>query len=172
MLGLKRNAVHLVAHRPEWASAFEAEAAVLWAGIADIVIDIQHIGSTAIADLPAKPILDIAIAVGTLDAIPKVAERLRERGYIDRGDGRDGGYLLVRESGPDIRTVHVHIVEVTDSQWRDYITFREVLRRDPNTRDRYADVKQALADRYRHDRTAYTAGKAAFIRAVLRRRDE
>jgi GrpB-like predicted nucleotidyltransferase (UPF0157 family) len=168
MLGLRRNTVQVVEHRPQWASAFEAEAADLLTSVREIVVDVQHVGSTAIAGVPAKPILDVAIAVTARGAIPEVVKRLCQRGYIDRGEA-DGGYLLVKEPEPDIRTVHVHIVEVSDPRWTDYLTFRDTLRRDPDVRRRYGEVKQALAERYRHDRTAYTAGKAAFIRQVLRR---
>lgn len=168
MLGLRRNTVQIVEHRPEWRSAFETEASELLACIGDIVVDIQHIGSTAIPDVPAKPILDVAIAVAAREAVPKVVARLCQRGYIDRGDaGPDGGYLLVKESEPEVRTVHLHIVEVTDSQWVDYLKFRETLRRDPDVRQRYAEVKRILSERCRSDRKAYTDGKAAFIREVL-----
>jgi GrpB-like predicted nucleotidyltransferase (UPF0157 family) len=170
MLGLRRNTVQLVEHRREWASAFEREAADIRACVGNIVADVQHVGSTAIAGVPAKPILDIAVAVTARDIIPTVVARLCQRGYIDHGDaGADGGYLLVKESAPDIRTVHLHIVEVSDGQWVDYQTFRETLRRDPNIRRRYGEMKQALAARYRNDRTAYTSGKGAFIREVLSR---
>jgi GrpB-like predicted nucleotidyltransferase (UPF0157 family) len=170
MLGLRRNTVRLVKHRPEWASIFEGEAADLRRVIGDIAIDIQHIGSTAIAGLPAKPILDMAIAVETPGAIRTVVERLSARGYVDRGDaGSDGGYLLIKDAAPDIRIVHAHVVAVTDPQWADYLRFRDILRRDAATRDRYAALKQSLVGRHHDDRTAYTAGKKAFIRDVLSR---
>jgi GrpB-like predicted nucleotidyltransferase (UPF0157 family) len=173
MLGLRRNTVQIVEHQSDWASAYETEAVDLLACVGDIVVDVQHIGSTAIADVPAKPILDVAIAVTARDVFPTVVERLCRRGYIDRGDaGSDGGCLLVKESEPGIRTVHLHIVEASDRQWADYLTFRETLRRDPNTRRRYAEVKQTLAEQYSNDRTAYTSGKAAFIGELLRRHTE
>jgi GrpB-like predicted nucleotidyltransferase (UPF0157 family) len=112
--------------------------------------DVQHIGSTAIADLPAKPVLDIAIAIRTRDVIPTVVDRLQQRGYIDREDaGSEGGYLLVKESEPDVRTIHLHVAEATDGQWQNCITCREILRHNPDIRRRYAELKQALADRCR-----------------------
>ena len=93
-LGLRRNAVTIVEHRPEWLSTFQIEASALWRCLGDLVVDVQHIGSTAIAGVPAKPILDIAIALRTRDMIPTIVERLRQRGYIDRGDaGAQGGYV-------------------------------------------------------------------------------
>ena len=170
MLGLRRNTVRLVEHHAEWASAFETNAAEIRACIGDIAVDVQHVGSTAIVGVPAKPILDIAVAVTSRDAISTAVERLCARGYIDHSDaGSHGGYLVVKESVPGIRTVHLHIVDVADRQWVDYQRFRETLRRDPNIRQRYTEMKRRLAERYRGDRTAYTSAKAAFIREVLNR---
>jgi len=168
MIGLKRHTVRVVEHESEWGELFATEATTLHEHIGDIVADIQHVGSTAVPGLPAKPILDIAVAVPSSEVIPTVAERLSKIGYIDRGDaGRNGGYILVKESEPDIRTIHVHIVELTDNQWRNYIDFRDILRRDAVIRRRYAEAKQHLAEKYRHDRKSYTAGKNEFIRGVL-----
>ncbi|HJZ71559.1 MAG TPA: GrpB family protein [Vicinamibacterales bacterium] len=167
-LGLRRNTVRIVDHRPEWTATFHIEASEILRCIGDIVVDVQHVGSTAVADVPAKPILDIAVATRTHGAIPTVVERLRRLGYIDRGDaGSEGGYLLVKESEPDVRTIHLHIVEVADNQWLNYLKFRDTLRRDPDIRRRYAELKQSLADQCRGERKAYTAGKAALIREIL-----
>jgi len=116
--------VCLKEYTKEWAELFAVEAATLHTCIGDIVSDIQHVGSTAVPGLRAKPILDIAVAVPSSKVITKVAERLSKIDYIDRGDGvSQGGYLLVKESEPDIRTVHLHIVELTDIQWRNLFVF-------------------------------------------------
>jgi len=168
MLGLTRNTLRLVDHRPEWLTTFQQEASELWECLGNRAIDIQHVGSTAVADLPAKPILDVAIGVSAPDGVDPVVARLSQHGYIARGDsGSEGGYLLVKESAPDVRMVHAHVVAITDRQWADYIAFRDVLRRDSNIRDRYAALKKTLAVQYGNDRRAYTSGKAAFIREVL-----
>ena len=168
IIGLRRGTVRLVDHEPGWAELFEREAGRIREQIGNIVDDIQHIGSTAVPDLSAKPILDIAIAVQSRDAIGSVVEGLCKIGYIDRGDGgQDGGYLLVWECEPDVRTAHIHIVEETDRQWRDYITFRDTLRADQDMREKYAMLKRALLEQYRNDRKSYTAGKHRFIRGFV-----
>ena len=168
MIGLKRKTVRLMEHKAEWSEFFGAEAATIHQHIGDIVADIQHVGSTSVLGLPAKPILDIAVGVSSSEVIEKVAERLSRIGYIDRGDGgRDGGYLLVKESEPDVRTIHVHIVELTDTQWRNYIGFRDILRQDVAIRQKYAELKQQLAEKFRDDRKSYTSAKSDFIRGIL-----
>jgi len=166
-LGLRRSAVRIVDHRPEWTATFHLEASTIWSCVGDIVVDVQHIGSTAIADVPAKPILDIAIAVRTREAIPTAVERLRQRGYIDRGDaGSEGGYLLVKESEPAVRTIHLHIVEAADSQWQNYIRLREILRHNPDIRRRYAELKGTLADRSMPEHGQHDVALTAIFRTA------
>lgn len=167
-IGLKKGIVHLADNSPVWADQFEQEAGRLLPKIADLIIDLQHVGSTAVPGLSAKPIIDIAIAIESRKVIPSLVRSLTELGYTDRGDGgNDGGYLLVLEPVPEVRTVHVHVVEATDVQWRDYIGFRDLLRRNEDIREEYGRLKRDLAHKYKNDRRLYTAGKHRFIRGLL-----
>ena len=168
MIGLKRNTVEVVDYDPEWATlALEAcQAARIACG--ELLVDVQHVGSTAVPDLPAKPILDIAAAVVRFDSMPELVRRLGEIGYRYRRDhGSEGGHLFVVDSPPDIRTIHLHVVEHSSSQWRDYLRFRDLLRHRPAIRKRYAELKRHLASVCRDDRELYTALKANFIREIL-----
>jgi GrpB-like predicted nucleotidyltransferase (UPF0157 family) len=167
--GLKRHTVRVVEHRPEWAELFGAEARDLRLAAGELAEDIQHVGSTAVPGLPAKPIIDVAIAIRSRTAIPELAERLVDDGYIDRGDGgQNGGWLLVKESAPNIRSFHVHIVERSDPQWGNYLAFRDALRQDATLRDRYAALKRGLAAQFAGDRKSYTKAKHEFIRGTLK----
>ena len=167
-IGLKRGVVKIVGHRTEWAILYNTESAKLKQCLGNITIDIQHVGSTAVPGLISKPIIDIAIAVNSRETIAAVVKRLPDIGYIDKGDqGASGGYLLVKESEPDVRIFHIHIVEINDVQWRNYINFRDCLRRDANTRKEYAQLKRTLAAKFPTDRESYTNGKEQFIRDVL-----
>lgn len=169
MIGLRRHTVKVVDHDPSWSELFNNEAEDLHRTLGDLVADVQHVGSTAVRGLPAKPILDIAMAVHRLDLIPKIVERLTNIGYIYRGDGGDdGGHLFVKEPEPNFRTAHLHVVELSDHQWKDYLTFREILRNDPNVRKKYGKLKQDLARRFPHDRKSYTSAKDKFIEQFLR----
>jgi GrpB-like predicted nucleotidyltransferase (UPF0157 family) len=168
MIGLKRHIVKVVDHDPDWATpAIEACRAVRNA-CGELLVDVQHVGSTAVPGLPAKPILDLAAAVVTFDSMPELVRRLAEIGYRYRRDqGDEGGHLLVVDSFLDIRTIHLHVVEHRGSQWRDYLRFRDLLRQRPAIRKRYAELKRELASICMDDRESYTASKAAFIREVL-----
>ena len=163
-IGLQRGVVKIVRHRTEWAVLYRIEAEKLKNCIGDIAFDIQHVGSTTVPGL----IIDIAIAVNSREAIYAVVKRLPDIGYIDKGDqGANGGYLLVKESEPDVRIFHIHIVEINDVQWRNYINFRDCLCRDAKTREEYAKLKRTLAAKFQTDRESYTNGKEQFIRDVL-----
>ena len=169
MIGLKRHTVRVVDHDLGWSALFAGECRGLHRTLGDLVADIQHVGSAAVPDLPAKPILDIAVAIRTMNPIPDVVDRLTGIGYIYRGDGGDdGGHLFVKESEPDIRTVHVHLVELNGTQWKNHLLFRKVLREDATVRKRYADIKNDLAKQFPNDRKLYTSAKDGFIRGVLR----
>lgn len=104
----------------------------------------------------------------TFEIIPELVEPLTKIGYIYRGDGGDnGGHLFVKESAPDVRTVHLHVVVYGDWQWQNYLRFRDLLRWDGHLRREYAILKQELGVRYADDRKAYTAAKEDFIRRHL-----
>jgi len=168
VIGLKRHTVRIVDYDPAWAARYREEARVIRSALDALAVDVQHVGSTAVPGLMAKPILDIAVAVEALEAIPEVVRRLVATGYIDRGDaGRNGGYLLARESEPEVRVVHTHLVCRDDDQWRNYLAFRDLLRGDPEIRAGYARLKRELAARFPNDRRNYTAGKEAFVRSAL-----
>jgi GrpB-like predicted nucleotidyltransferase (UPF0157 family) len=171
MIGLKRHTVELVDHNAAWPTLAAEICQAVFTACGDLVIDVQHVGSTAVPGLPAKPILDIAAGVGGLGVIPELVEKLARIGYIYRGDGgENAGHLFVKESAPDVRTVHLHVVVYGDLPWQDYLRFRELLRHDGQVRRQYTELKKQLGARFAGDRKAYTAGKEDFIRALLSQR--
>jgi GrpB-like predicted nucleotidyltransferase (UPF0157 family) len=173
MTGLKRHTVQVVDYDPDWAVLFEAEAQAVRRAAGGLSLKIEHVGSTAVPGLTAKPVVDIAVAIQTRDVIPALARHLAAIGYIDRGDAgaADGGHLFVKDSELDVRIVHLHVVEETDIQWQNYIEFRDILRANNAIRKRYAELKTQLATRFPDDRKSYTDGKRDFIGEVLRVRN-
>ncbi len=170
MIGLKKGTVQVVPHHAEWRHLFEQEWRALHRHIGHLVLDIQHVGSTAVPGLDAKPILDIAVAVASAAIISQCKQPLCSLGYIDRGDGGvDGGYLFVKDAALDVRTHHLHLVAIDDPQWRNYLRFRDVLRSDEMLRTTYANLKRALQEKFSQDRKAYAAAKHDFIRDTLRK---
>lgn len=164
-----RGTVQVVPHQPEWRQLFEQELRVLQAHMGSLVLDIQHVGSTAVPGLAAKPIIDIAVAVASLDLIAQCRQSLLGLGYLDRGDaGAEGGYLFVKERAPQLRTHHLHVVTVHDLQWGNYLRFRDMLRTDEVLRARYGALKQGLQGQFAHDRHGYTRAKDDFVQATLK----
>ena len=167
-IGLKWHTVRVVAYRAEWRRLFEQELRDLRKRVRHLAVDIQHVGSTAVPGLDAKPIIDIALAVASPGVIPRLRQSLSDLGYIYGGDaGRDGGHVFVKESAPDVHTHHLHVVAVGDPQWREWLLFRDKLRADEALRARYAGLKKALHERYAEDRKGYTEGKNEFVGGLV-----
>lgn len=167
-LGLRRGTVDLAPHSAEWRRLFAAESARLRAALAPWACAVEHVGSTAVPGLAAKPILDIA--VGLPDASPPgaVVAALEALGYEYRGDaGEAGGHVLVLEAAPQVRTHHLHVVALGGAQWADYLALRDLLRASPDAREEYERAKRTLAALHAGDRAAYTAGKAEVIGRLL-----
>jgi GrpB-like predicted nucleotidyltransferase (UPF0157 family) len=169
MIGLKSGKVQVVPHQLEWQTLYEKEKVRIQKTIGDLLVDIQHVGSTSVPGLDAKPILDIAIAVEHGPVISQCVTRLCTMVYIDEGDaGADGGYFMVKECEPEIRTYHVHIVEQNDPQWHNYLLFRDVLISNDRVRKKYQMLKKTLEHKYYNDRKSYTAAKSDFIKGIIR----
>jgi GrpB-like predicted nucleotidyltransferase (UPF0157 family) len=125
---------------------------------------IEHIGSTAVPDLCAKPIVDILVGLRELELSDSEIEAMRTLGYEYLGELGIPGRLFFRK-GENPRTHNVHVVEYGGEHWRRHIAFRDALRSDPEERRRYDELKRRLASEG-HPREAYTEMKTPFIRAV------
>jgi GrpB-like predicted nucleotidyltransferase (UPF0157 family)/GNAT superfamily N-acetyltransferase len=166
-LGVERGTVILRPHSPAWLTLGQSESGAVALLLRGLAVDVQHVGSTAISGLDAKPILDLAVALASRAVVSEVQSRLALREYEFRGDqGSEGGLLFVKTDG-DVRSVHLHAVDSQSEQWANYLRFRDHLRRSPSRRDDYRSLKLKLAARYPADRAAYTTGKHRFIRDTL-----
>ncbi len=135
------------------------------------IIDIQHVGSTAIPGMTAKPIIDIQIAVDSLSSIKQIAiDTLKKQDYIYWNENPDQERMFFVKGMPPFgekRTHHIHIVEPNSKHWKGKILFRDYLISHPIAAREYAQLKQQLADQHRHDREQYTHAKTAFINSIL-----
>lgn len=168
MLGLKRHTVMLAPYDSSWSEAAQESIVQLRVALGDHVIDIQHVGSTAVPGLPSKPVLDIAVLVPSCELVPILTEQLGKRGwiYLDSAP-HEVGHMYVLEVEPQVRSHHLHLVERGDDRWDRYLRFRDALRQDVALRDTYARLKQELASAHAANRKLYTKGKDAFIQEVL-----
>ena len=161
MIGLKRGTVELVPHQKEWSENAENIIRLLKQLLGDTAIDIQHIGSTAIYLIHAKPIIDISVAVYDLNDMLPYVEILNQNNIIFRGEVIAGEILFVI-GDDEIRTHHIHIVK-----WNNYINFRDFLNAHPEKAMLYDSLKQKLSMQFSNDRTKYTAGKEEIIQHFL-----
>ena len=168
MLGLQRGAVRLVPHDAEWAGLFAQEKGRLGAALGDRALDIQHVGSTAVPGLDAKPILDIAVAVADLPTVAECAPLLEALGYEAFGDRSGKGDFFFAKGADEGRTHYLHLAEHAGAEWAAMLRFRDHLRAHPAARRRYAALKRRLCRRHPDDRAAYSDGKAALIQSLLR----
>lgn len=169
MLGLKRGEVTLFDHEEEWEENVMATIKELKTIFGDTALEIEHVGSTAIRHIKAKPIIDIAVGVESFDTLIDVLPRLEESGiYKSAAHAVPNDILyVIGDCENDTRTHHIHIVEINSMQWSNYINLRDYLNACPNKAKAYENLKIELADKYPYDRIAYTDGKDNFIAGCL-----
>lgn len=154
---------------PSWSLAAERLIDEIVAALGGRVYAVEHIGSTAVQGMLAKPILDIAARLVLGTGSDDVVELLRSIGWEFRGDARTcGGLVFVLSVRPDHRVAHLHVVGPADQQWEHYLTVRDRLRTDSAARAAYEEVKRRLAEAYPTDRAAYTTGKDAIVSRLRR----
>ncbi len=165
MLGLPSSQLRLTLYNPNWSLLFLAEKERLFASLGNDVLDVQHIGSTAIPGMPAKPILDIGVAVANFEEASRCIPLLEQLGYRYKGEnGIPRRHYFVKG---EPRTHHLHMLEIESAEWKSHLRFRDYLRRNPASAQAYASLKQNLATQFATDREAYQNGKEDFIQAVL-----
>jgi GrpB-like predicted nucleotidyltransferase (UPF0157 family) len=165
MLGLESGVVRLSPYQPAWQRLFEEEKARLQQAVGPYVLDIQHVGSTSIPGLVAKPILDIAIAVRNFEEATVCIEPIERLGYVYRGELGIPRRHYFRKGQP--RTHHLHVNEIESVDYENQILFRDYLIHHRDMAQAYGALKLNLARRFPVDRDAYLAGKAPFIEHVL-----
>lgn len=162
--------IRLAAPDPDWPAEFELERKALEEAIgAWIDGGVHHVGSTAVAGLVAKPIIDILVGVRELDAARVCFEPLADLGYLYAPYLPEEMHWFCKPD-PRKRTHHLHLVPVGSPRYRGELAFRDLLRADFRLAADYAALKATLARRHRDDRDAYTEAKGAFIRAALAER--
>lgn len=162
--------VELSEYDPEWPALFEAEADALHAILPpESTGRIEHIGSTAVPGLAAKPIIDILIETPSLQRVQEeIAPILTARGYeFFWRPGPDALAWFIKRDEAGARTHHIHFM-TPGRGFQDRISFRDHLRTNPAAASAYAELKRKAAAAHGNDRRAYAAAKTDFIRKALR----
>ena len=161
--------IEVVDSDPAWPAQFAALAARVRAAFADgPPITVEHVGSTAVPGLAAKPIIDLNVIVPAREDIPDAIARLAALGYVHEGDKG----ILGREAflwPPGTPRHHLYLCVCDNAEHRRHIAFRDYLRGNPDEAQRYEALKRDLAARFRDDRVAYNDGKTEFVEAVLKK---
>ena len=167
-LGLKRGTVQLEPHDKQWDEIAIQTIKTLKSILGDDAIDIQHIGSTAIPVIKAKPIIDIVVGVTDFERIMLHNEQLQKEGIFYRGsDVEDQILYVMGDMEKDIRTHHIHVVKWNGTEWKNYIRFRDYLNANGDVALQYQKLKEELESKYADDRVAYTNGKQEMIDIIL-----
>jgi GrpB-like predicted nucleotidyltransferase (UPF0157 family) len=157
--------VRVVDHDPSWFALFETEKARILEQVGAAALDVQHVGSTSIPSLPAKPIIDIALAIASLEEADRILEALSALDYEHKPEVVIPGELFFRKRDG---AYHLHVLQPDSIHWQEYMVFRDYLRAHPEIAQQYVQLKLLLASQFAEDRKSYTCGKAEFIRRVLK----
>lgn len=167
-VGLKRGTVAVEPHRTEWEVAAQEMIGCLKNILKDDMIDVQHIGSTSVKGICAKPIGDIVVGVSSFDRMMKHNDVLMEHGIAYRRQDHPGQHLYVAgDLENNIQTHYIHVVIWGREAWVNYINMRDYLNAHEEVAREYSDLKERLAEAYPEDRIAYTDGKSALIGRIL-----
>lgn len=158
--------IMVVPYDPEWSARFQDLAAQLGQALGDVALRIDHIGSTSIPGLAAKPVIDIQVSVASFDPLDAIRIPLERLGYVWRADNPDQTKRYFREP-PGHPSAHIHVRKRGSWGEQFALLFRDYVRAHPNVAARYAELKLELAEEHYRDRAGYVHGKGPFIWATM-----
>lgn len=167
MIGLDRGCVRIVAYQPTWRFLFEEEAARLRAALGERLLQVEHIGSTAIEGMSAKPVIDVMGAIRRLAEVEALVPLVETLGYDYKRDDPRPNRAFFAKGPPSRRTHHLHLTELATVYWEESILFRDYLRTHPDAAEAYGRLKRRLAGEYPEDRESYAAGKTDFVKRIV-----
>jgi GrpB-like predicted nucleotidyltransferase (UPF0157 family) len=162
--GIEKRALELAEYDTQWPEAYVEQGRRIRTALGSAAVQIEHIGSTSVPGLAAKPIIDVLVTVEDITAEEDYLDQLLDAGYELRA--REPGHRMVRTPARD---VHVHILGVGDDAAHDYLLLRNHLRADFEDRDLYERTKRALMERDWADMNAYADAKTDVIAEIKQR---
>jgi GrpB-like predicted nucleotidyltransferase (UPF0157 family) len=165
------NEIIVVPYDSEWPNLFQTLGYSLRKALGDIALRIDHIGSTSIRGLDAKPIIDLQISVASFDPVEAISIPLQKNGFYYRSDNADLTKRYFREAPGDRRT-HIHVRQTGSWSEQFALLFRDYMRCHPTDCNIYAQFKHQLAEQFQNNRHGYVAAKTPFIWETIRKADE
>jgi GrpB-like predicted nucleotidyltransferase (UPF0157 family) len=161
-----KRAIRVIDYSPEWPEIFCRLRERIWPSVSDFALRMEHVGSTAVAGLAAKPVIDIDIVVGSREEIPLAVTRLAKLGYAHLGNfGIEDREAF--ETPPDAPAHNLYVCPGDSAALRNHIALRDYLRAQPSDAAAYGRLKKKLAREFPGDIDGYVAGKTEFILAML-----
>lgn len=155
------------AYNTEWPLMFERIRSYVWPAVTDVAINVEHVGSTAVPELAAKPVIDATIVVATRAQVPLGIKRLAELGYVHRGNlGVEDREAFAQPEG--LPRHNLYLSPLDGLSLRSHLGLRDYLRAHPHMAKQYGELKMRLAERFADDTDRYVDGKTEFILEVLR----
>ena len=166
-IGVKRKTVKLLEYDPDWKNEYLKEKNILKKVLSSYDADIQHVGSTSICGCRAKPIIDIAIGVPTLEHGKKLIPILQKIGYYYDGKNDFGIRYFLKKCENDIETYFIHIEGKNSRIWQNHIVFRDYMNLNPGEVSNYSLLKESLVKKFANDRKSYTKAKEKYIEKII-----
>ncbi|GAF89235.1 unnamed protein product [marine sediment metagenome] len=160
-----KRRVGVVSYNPNWKKMYKEESEKIKNILNDIIVDIHHIGSTAIPGIKAKPVIDILVEVKNLEAVDQYNNKMEELGYEVMGEHGIPKRRFFRKGG-NKRTHHIHIFQVGNEEIERHINFKEYLITHPDKGREYSKLKEKLVNKYTYDVENYTNSKSDFIKEI------
>ena len=161
--------VEVVPYDPIWPALFRSEAGQLAAILGEEVAAIHHVGSTAIAGMSAKPIVDILVEVHHIAKIDGLSSEMRNLGYKPKGEFGIPGRRFFFKDRDSVRTHHVHVFQIENPEIVRHLNFRDYMMAHPEEARSYSRLKEELAKKFSDDIEGYMDGKDKFIQEIDQR---
>ncbi|MGD7044748.1 GrpB family protein [Jeotgalibacillus proteolyticus] len=174
---MKENGITIKKYNPEWKNVFRELKKVLEHSLGDYILRVEHVGSTSVEGLSAKPIIDLDVVISHREILPKVIEKLSELGYSHQGDqgikGREAfkranSTVPFSEKNTEWMAHHLYVCALDNEELKRHLAFRDYLRANRDACLAYEKLKRELA-RTSPNRDVYTDGKEEFVFAILKK---
>ncbi|KRE37323.1 GrpB family protein [Paenibacillus sp. Soil522] len=162
------SSVIVVEYDPIWVLLYEKLRGFVLPVLSDLEVTIEHVGSTSVPGLAAKPIVDMDVVVSTQADVQTAIQRLATLGYVHEGDlGATGQEAFIPPDG--VTWHHLYVCTIENAEYKRHILFRDYLRSHPEDAKMYGDLKLELGQRFHNDRLAYTNAKSDLVKGILQR---
>lgn len=166
----RTSIIEVVPYDPNWKNEFANIAAAVHGWIGDLLSGVEHVGSTSVEGLAAKPIIDLDAVMKNPDGLAEIVRRLAGQGFEHQGNlGIEGREAFRPTKDFGFMNYHLYVCPPNGKGYLEHIALRNYLRTHPEARDEYARLKRRLAADHRRDIDAYVDGKTAFVQEILRR---